>query len=323
MLPMTEKIIFVFPGQGAQYVGMGRGMYRDYAVARYTLEQVGDIAHRDIRKISLDGPESELNTPENTSLATFAQSVATARVIEHEFGMPLHAIAYAMAGHSMGQYSALHCVGSLAIGDAVRMLAARSAYMGFACVKDAGMAAIVGMDHDKLMYVMRTADATGYAEISNHNAIDQFVVSGQRVALQAIVDNALKNGARLAKILNVSVPAHCALMQPAADQMRILVDKIPVDSPKTNWFSNQTGNVMSNPQDVKDALVDQLTHGVRWYEIMQNFPVYNITQAYELGPGTTLSRLIRRAGVGGHAWRTDGGTNLRDVLTALSNHLSR
>ncbi len=94
---MTEKIIFVFPGQGAQYVGMGRGMYRDYAVARYTLEQVGDIAHRDIRKISLDGPESELNTPENTSLATFAQSVATARVIEHEFGMPLHAIAYAMA----------------------------------------------------------------------------------------------------------------------------------------------------------------------------------------------------------------------------------
>lgn len=320
---MTEKIIFVFPGQGAQYVGMGRGMYRDYAVARYTLEQVGDIAHRDIRKISLDGPESELNTPENTSLATFAQSVATARVIEHEFGMPLHAIAYAMAGHSMGQYSALHCVGSLAIGDAVRMLAARSAYMGFACVKDAGMAAIVGMDYDKLMYVMRTADATGYAEISNHNAIDQFVVSGQRVALQAIVDNALKNGARLAKILNVSVPAHCALMQPAADQMRILVDKIPVDSPKTNWFSNQTGNVMSNPQDVKDALVDQLTHGVRWYEIMQKFPKYNITQAYELGPGTTLSRLIRRAGVGCHAWHTDGGTNLRDVLTALSNHLSR
>lgn len=173
---MTEKIIFVFPGQGAQYVGMGRGMYRDYAVARYTLEQVGDIAHRDIRKISLDGPESELNTPENTSLATFAQSVATARVIEHEFGMPLHAIAYAMAGHSMGQYSALHCVGSLAIGDAVRMLAARSAYMGFTSVKDAGMAAIVGMDYDKLMYVMRTADAAGYAEISNHNAVDQFVV---------------------------------------------------------------------------------------------------------------------------------------------------
>lgn len=320
---MTEKIIFVFPGQGAQYVGMGRGMYRDYAVARYTLEQVGDIAHRDIRKISLDGPESELNTPENTSLATFAQSVATARVIEHEFGMPLHAIAYAMAGHSMGQYSALHCVGSLAIGDAVRMLAARSAYMGFASVKDAGMAAIVGMDYDKLMYVMRTADAAGYAEISNHNAVDQFVVSGQRVALQAIVDNALKNGARMAKILNVSVPAHCALMQPAADQMRILVDKIPVDSPKTNWFSNQTGNIMSNPQDVKDALVDQLTHGVRWYEIMKKFPVYHITQAYELGPGTTLSRLIRRAGVGCNAWHTDGGTNLRDVLTALSNHLSR
>lgn len=320
---MTEKIIFVFPGQGAQYVGMGRGMYRDYAVARYTLEQVGDIAHRDIRKISLDGPESELNTPENTSLATFAQSVATARVIEHEFGMPLHAIAYAMAGHSMGQYSALHCVGSLAIGDAVRMLAARSAYMGFTSVKDAGMAAIVGMDYDKLMYVMRTADAAGYAEISNHNAVDQFVVSGQRVALQAIVDNALKNGARMAKILNVSVPAHCALMQPAADQMRILVDKIPVDSPKTNWFSNQTGNIMSNPQDVKDALVDQLTHGVRWYEIMKKFSVYHITQAYELGPGTTLSRLIRRAGVGCNAWHTDGGTNLRDVLTALSNHLSR
>ncbi|MDE6478272.1 MAG: ACP S-malonyltransferase [Alphaproteobacteria bacterium] len=320
---MTEKIIFVFPGQGAQYVGMGRGMYRDYAVARYTLEQVGDIAHCNIRKISLDGPESELNTPENTSLATFAQSVATARVIEHEFGVPLHAIAYAMAGHSMGQYSALHCVGSLAINDAVRMLAARSAYMTLSNARDAGMAVIVGMDYDKVQYVMRTSGNFGYAEISNHNAVDQFVISGHRPVLQAIVDNAMKNGARMAKMLNVSVPAHCALMQPAADKMRVLVNQIHVDAPKTNWFSNQTGNVMSNPCDVKDALVDQMTHGVRWYDIMQKFPAYNITQAYELGPGTTLSRLIRRAGVGCKAWHTDGGTNLRDVLAAIAKQMSR
>ena len=126
---MQEKIIFVFPGQGAQYVGMGADVFHEFASARYVFEQVSDIAKRDIAKLCFNGSQTELNQPENTSLATFAHSVAIANVIESEFGMPLYNIAYAMAGHSMGQYSALNCVGSMQMTDAVQMLAARAIYM--------------------------------------------------------------------------------------------------------------------------------------------------------------------------------------------------
>ena len=144
---MQEKIIFVFPGQGAQYVGMGADICREFASAWYVFEQVSDIAKRDMAKICFYGSQDELNKPENTSLATFAHSVAIAHVIETEYGMPLHTLAYAMAGHSMGQYSALHCVGSMKMDDAVHMLAARATYMQDVAGAG-GMAAIVGLSKD-------------------------------------------------------------------------------------------------------------------------------------------------------------------------------
>lgn len=317
---MQDKIIFVFPGQGAQYVGMGADIYRDFVSARYIFEQVSDISKRDITKICFDGPQSELNTPENTSLATFAHSVAIANVIEGEYGVPLYTLAYAMAGHSMGQYSALHCVGSMKMEDAVQMLAARASYM-----QDAngagGMAVIVGLDKDAVDQCMVAAAGLGYAQISNHNARDQFVISGHNAALDAIVENAQKRGARIAKRLNVAVPAHCALMSGAENLLRARMDKIQFDAPKTNWYSNQTANFMSNPRDVRDALCNQMTHGVRWLEIMETFPIYNINRAYELGPGRTLTGLIKRANVGCGARQTDTSSNVRVVLREIGEML--
>lgn len=313
---MQDKIIFVFPGQGVQYIGMGADIYRDFASARYVFEQVSDISKRDMAKICFAGSQAELNTPENTSLATFAHSVAIANVIEGEYGVPLHTLAYAMAGHSMGQYSALHCVGSMKMEDAVQMLAARAAYM-----QDAngagGMAAIVGLDKDAVDQCMVAAAGLGYAQISNHNARDQFVISGHNAALDAIVENAQKRGARIAKRLNVAVPAHCALMSGAEKLLRVRMDKIQFDAPKTNWYSNQTAKFMSNPRDVRDALCNQMTHGVRWLEIMETFPTYNINRAYELGPGRTLTGLIKRANVGCVARQTDTSSNLRVVLREI------
>lgn len=313
---MQDKVIFVFPGQGAQYVGMGADIYHDFASARYVFEQVSDISKRDMVKICFSGSQAELNTPENTSLATFAHSVAIANVIEGEYGVPLHTIAYAMAGHSMGQYSALHCVGSMKMEDAVQMLAARAAYMQdvAGC---GGMAAIVGLNKDEIDQCMVAAAGLGYAQISNHNARDQFVISGHNVALDAIVENAQKRGARIAKRLNVAIPAHCALMSGAEKLLRVRMDKIQFEAPRTNWYSNQTANFMSNPSDVRDALCNQMTHGVRWLEIMETFPTYNINRAYELGPGRTLTGLIKRANVGCVARQTDTSANVRGVLREI------
>ena len=184
---MSDKIIFVFPGQGAQYVGMGADLFREFATARYVFEQVSDIAKRDMTKICFYGSQDELNKPENTSLATFAHSVAISNIIESEYGVPLWTIGYAMAGHSMGQYSALHCVGSMKMDDAVHMLAARATYMQDVAGAG-GMAAIVGLSKDAVEQCMVEAAGLGYAQISNHNAADQFVISGHNAALDAIVE---------------------------------------------------------------------------------------------------------------------------------------
>lgn len=319
---MQEKIIFVFPGQGAQYIGMGADIWRDFVSVRYVFELVSDIAKRDIKKLCFDGPQSELNKPENTSLATFAHSVAIANVVETEYGVPLHAIAYAMAGHSMGQYSALYCVGSMKMVDAVQMLSARATYMQDVA-GDGGMAAIVGLSKDAVVSCMVSAAGLGYAQISNHNAVDQFVISGHNAALDAIVESAQKCGARIAKRLNVSVPAHCALMSGAEKLLRARMEQIQFEAPKTNWYSNQTANFMSNPRDVRDALCNQMTHGVRWLDIMESFPKYNITRAYELGPGRTLTGLIKRAKVGCVAKQTDGVDNVRVMLREIGDIMAK
>lgn len=319
---MQEKIIFVFPGQGAQYVGMGRDVFHDFLSARWVFEQVSDIAKRDMAKICFYGSQSELNTPENTSLATFVHSVAIASVIEAEFGLPLYKTAYAMAGHSMGQYSALYCVGSMKMQDAIQMLSARATYMQD--VSGAGgMAAIVGLDKDAVEQCLVAAAGLGYVQISNHNARDQFVVSGHSAALDAVVESAQKRGARIAKRLNVSVPAHCALMSGAEKLLRARMEKIQFEAPKTNWYSNQTANFMSNPRDVRDALCNQMTHGVRWLDIMESFPTYNIVRAYELGPGRTLTGLIRRANVGCVAKNTDYSANLCMVLNEIADAMTK
>lgn len=320
---MKEKIVFVFPGQGAQYVGMGKDIFDNFLVAHHTFEQVSDCVHRDIRRICFYGSDAELNKPENTSLATFAHSVAVARVLEDECGYPLHSIANAMVGHSMGQYSALYCVGSMGFKEAVSVLAARSYYMSLASTGGAGMIAIVGLPIDVIKKLLYASQQYGYAEIANYNSNDQFVISGQDTALDVILDIAKSNGARMVRRLNVAVPAHCGLMAPAAVAFRKKLKNVHISAPKTTWFSNQTAAPMFKPIDIKNSLVDQVTCGVRWAEIMYKFPEYNITRAYELGPGCVLSRLIRRANVGVGAMHTDKLANVNSVISQLCDFIGR
>ena len=316
----TEKIAFVFPGQGAQYVGMAQDLYDAYPIVRYTFEQVSDMVHKDVARACLNGPVDVLNQPEMTSLGTFAHSVSIARVIEQHFdNVPLYKIGYAITGHSMGQYSALHCAGSMSVCTATKLLSARSTYMSMADKNAGGMACVVELTKEQLEEILVAINGHGFAAISNHNALDQFVISGQNEALDILVARARARGARISKRLNVAIPAHCALMQNAEYLLRRRLENITIDAPKTNWFSNQTANVMSNPNDVKDALADQMTHGVRWFEIMQKFPEYNITRAYELGPGRVLTGLINRANVGCVAHVSDNMKNLDVILKELDS----
>lgn len=320
---IKEKIAFVFPGQGAQRIGMAQDLFKEYETVRHTFEQVSDISHKNIAKLCFEGPIEELNTPEITSLGTFAHSVSIARLLEKQFDMPLYQIGYAITGHSMGQYSALHCAGSISFEDAVRLLSARSSYMSMVDKSGGGMACIAGLGKEDVEMCLLAATGHGYAAISNHNARDQFTISGQNEALDAVILRAKERGARVAKRLNVAVPAHCALMENAQILLRKRLESIDVQSPKTNWFSNQTANVMSNPQDVKDALSDQMTHGVRWFEIMEKLPEYNITSAYELGPGKVLSGLIGRANIGVNAFCTDRLKNVQTMIENIANSISR
>lgn len=312
-----EEIIFVFPGQGAQYVGMGYDLFKECAVVRHTFEELSDISHKDIAKYCFEGPQDVLNKPELTSLGTFVHSVSIARVLEEHFNEPLYKIGSAITGHSMGQYTALHCAGSLTFKDAADLLSARSSYMSMTDKMGGGMACIVGLNKDKVENCLISATGHGFVAISNHNARDQFTISGQNEALDVVVARALKDGARIAKRLNVAVPAHCALMENAKILLKRRLKKTDVRAPRTKVFSNQTAQVMSDPEEVKEGLAEQMTNGVHWVEIMEALPKYNITTAYELGPGRTLSRLIQRAGVGIKAYQTDYLKNVKIMINQI------
>lgn len=315
-----DRTIFVFPGQGSQYVGMGAALCAQYPVARETFYNIGDITSRHVAKICFSGPSNILNQPINASLGTFAHAVAIARVIESEFGMPLWEIGDVMVGHSLGQYSALHCADSMSLADAAKLVSARSLYMSMGR-GGAGMIAIVGLTEAQVEKLLFRAVGHGFAAISNHNARDQFIISGENEALGEILAGAVAHGARIACRLNVAVPAHCALMAPAAIKMRNRLARVRVRTPRVDWFSNQTADLMTRPADVKQSLIDQMTNGVRWYQIMEKFPMYNITRSYELGPGCTLSRLIRRAGVGVNTMHTDTVPNVAVVMRAIEADL--
>lgn len=316
----TDRSVFVFPGQGAQYVGMGAKLCDEFPVARYAFQEIDDITSRRISKICFRGPTDVLNQPVNTSLGTFAHAVAVARVVENEFGMPLYEIADAMVGHSLGQYSALHCAGSISLSDAAKLVSARSLYMSMGR-GGAGMIAIIGLTKPQVEKLLFRAVGHGFAAISNHNGRDQFIISGEDEALAEIMAGATAHGARVARRLNIAVPAHCALMAPAAIKMRNRLARVRVCSPRVDWFSNQTADLMTNVADVKQSLIDQMTNGVRWYDIMQKFPHYNITRSYEFGPGATLTRLIKRADIGVRAMHTDTAMNVISVMRAIAEDL--
>ena len=307
--------IFVFPGLGAQYAGMGKDIFNEFATARHAFQQVSDLSNKNIAEICFENPGDVLSTNDvSMSLATFTHSLAIGRVIESETGELLRSQSYVMAGHSAGQTAAFYFSGTLALKDAVT-------FCNKSFRKDSlkgGIACIMGLEKETLENIVADLSAKhGYAAISNYNSSTQFTVSGKLTALNHIIDAAQKANASIAMLLKIPIPSHCALMKHAEDEIRSMLLKTDVHAPKTKLFSDYTGDLIEDPVKIKNIMALKMTHGVKWAPIMEKFPQHQITQSFEVGPGKTLSGLIRRARVGCAIQETNNLAGLRKVIDAL------
>jgi [acyl-carrier-protein] S-malonyltransferase len=289
---MTKKIAFIFPGQGSQALGMLAEFARDYPLIQETFKQASDVLKFDLWELCQKGPEAVLNQTENTQPALLAASVALWRVWKKQCGVrPTF-----MAGHSLGEYSALVCAGALDFMTAVFLVAERGRLMQ-AAVKPprvGAMAAIVGLDNDKILALCESLAEGQVLAPANYNSIGQTVVAGDAAAVGRLVEQAKQAGAKLAKLIPVSVPSHCALMKPAAEDLEKLLEGICISVPYFPIINNVNVGIEHDPTTIKQALIEQLYKPVRWVEIIQSLEKRGIEAFIECGPGKVLTGLNKR-----------------------------
>ncbi len=285
---------FVFPGQGSQSVGMGRALAEAYPAARAVFDEVDDALGERLSAIMWDGPEEALALTANAQPALMATSMAALRALEAE-GVSTARDAAFVAGHSLGEYSALCAAGSLSIADAARLLRLRGAAMQAATPVGVGaMAALLGLDLDAARAVAAEAAQGAVCQAANDNAPGQVVVSGHREAVERAVALAGPRGAKRAVMLTVSAPFHCALMAPAADAMREALGRADVAAPKPALVSNVLAEAVDDPDRIRALLVEQVTGMVRWRESVAWMAAAGVTELVEIGAGKVLSGLARR-----------------------------
>jgi [acyl-carrier-protein] S-malonyltransferase len=288
---------FVFPGQGSQVVGMGKALAEAFPAARLVFEEVDDALGQRLFKLMADGPMDTLTLTENTQPALMAVSVAVARVIESEGGKTLGEAAACVAGHSLGEYSALAAARAFALPDAARLLRIRGKAMQAAVPAGEGaMAALLGVElADAEAIAKDAAEATGeVCSAANDNGPGQIVVSGAKAAVEHAVKIAPERGAKRCVMLPVSAPFHCALMQPAADAMAEALSTVTIVPPVVPVVANVTAAPVSDPDTIRDLLVRQVTALVRWRDCVQRMKADGVTTVVELGAGKVLSGLVKR-----------------------------
>jgi [acyl-carrier-protein] S-malonyltransferase len=303
----SDSRAFVFPGQGSQSVGMAVELAQVFAGARQILEEVDDALDQNLSRLMRDGPEDELTLTENAQPAIMAASLAVARVIEDESGKKLSAMAKLVAGHSLGEYSALAATGALTVVDTARLLKTRGRAMQEAVPVGLGaMAALLGLDVEAAEEVARDAQtATEVCVTANDNAPGQVVVSGHRAAVERAAELAKERGAKRAMMLPVSAPFHCPLMAPAAEVMKDALAQVAIAPPSLPVMANVTASLVSDPETVRRLLVEQVTGRVRWRESVLAMSAAGILLMVELGAGRVLSTMVKR---------------IDPALTALSVH---
>ena len=288
-------VAFVFPGQGSQSVGMGKALADAFPAAREVFAEVDEALGEKLTAVMWEGPADRLTLTENAQPALMAVSLAAMRVLEGEAGVDLSRDAAFVAGHSLGEYSALAAAGALTISDTARLLRIRGRAMQAAVPVGAGaMAALLGLEFDAAAAVAAEAAQGQVCQAANDNGGGQVVVSGDKAAVERAVEIAKGKGARRAMLLPVSAPFHCALMQPAADAMAEALAKVQMKSPVVPLVANVLACPISEPTEIVTSLIAQVTGTVRWRESVAFMAGAGVNTFYEVGSGKVLSGLVKR-----------------------------
>jgi [acyl-carrier-protein] S-malonyltransferase len=284
---------FVFPGQGAQTIGMGKALAEAYPEAKAVFDEVDAALGESLSGLIWEGEQETLTLTQNAQPALMATSLAAIKALEAE-GVTI-AAASCVAGHSLGEYSALAAAGALSIGDTARLLRTRGEAMQAAVpVGEGAMAAILGLDFAAVQDVTEAAAKGEVCQAANDNDPTQVVVSGAKAAVERAAEIAKEKGARRAVMLPVSAPFHCALMQPAADVMEAALAQVEIKAPAVPVIANVRAAAVSDPNEIRKLLVEQVTGSVRWRESVQNIAADGVSEFWEIGAGKALSGMIRK-----------------------------
>lgn len=290
-------LALIFPGQGSQYVGMGKALAAAFGCARRVFDEVDDALSEKLSTIAFEGPESDLRLTANAQPALMAVSMAALRALEHETGFDVGRDSAFVAGHSLGEYSALAAAGSLSLADAAKLLRTRGQAMQRAAPSGEGaMAAVIGLSLACAADVARRAaiETGGVCGVANDNGGGQIVLSGSRGAVEKAGELAKAAGAKRAIQLPVSAPFHCALMAPAAQTIAEALEHIQLRKPAAPLVSNVSAQAISDPDEIRRRLVEQATAPVRWAESVAYMREKGVVSFYEMGAGKVLIRLLRR-----------------------------
>ena len=286
---------FVYPGQGSQAVGMGADLAQAFVTARDVFHEVDEALKQNLSKLMWEGPESDLVLTENAQPALMAVSMAVARILAKDGGKPLNGLATHVAGHSLGEYSALAAAGALQLADAARLLTLRGQSMQKAVPVGVGaMAALLGIELGPAQEACKEAAQGEVVAVANDNGGGQVVVSGHKAAVERTIEAAKTRGCKRGILLPVSAPFHCALMQPAADVMRAALETVPLMTPCVPLVANVLAAEVTEPSAIKQRLVEQVTGLVRWRESVQYMKSQHVEVLVECGSGKVLSGLVKR-----------------------------
>ena len=284
---------FVFPGQGAQTIGMGKALADAYPEARRIFEEVDEALGEKLSTLIWEGEQETLTLTQNAQPALMATSLAALRALEAE-GISLSAASY-VAGHSLGEYSALAAAGAISVADTARLLRARGKAMQSAVPVGVGaMAALLGLDFAAAKAVADAAAQGEVCQAANDNDPAQVVVSGHKAAVERAVELAKAKGAKRAVMLPVSAPFHCALMAPAAEVMAEALAQVDIKAPAVPLIANVRGEAITDPNLIRNLLVEQVTGSVRWRESVEYMAAHGVTEVWEIGAGKVLSGMVRR-----------------------------
>lgn len=289
------KRSFIFPGQGSQFVGMGKEVYDAFPIAKEVFEEVDDALSQKLSDMIFAGPMEDLTLTQNTQPALMAVSIALTRVIEKQSGKKLSDMCSFVAGHSLGEYSALCASGAISLSDTAKLLRIRGNAMAEAVPPGkGGMAALIGVEFDKAMELAKAASSDGICEAANDNGGGQVVISGTMAAIDKAIAIASEFGIRRAVKLPVSAPFHSSLMKSAGEIMAKALKETAIKSPSVPLIANVTADETKNADEIRDLLTKQVTGAVRWRESILNLKSKGATDFVEIGAGKVLSGLVSR-----------------------------